>query len=168
MSYLGEAVQAFTEAMQEVFDPSIPPLGGGNTVVRFIAGSTVALELWDAHADGCACAEPFLWVRLVRIYRSKVFPAEIVDGNNCGLPEVAQIEIGVGRCASLGNSDGTVVWDEIESEAVVSLDDSQRISRALCLARAKLDETSVAVGSIVPSGPDGGVIAWAGIAFVQL
>lgn len=167
----GAVVNAVITAMKKLFnpnDPVFPPLGGGSTIVRFLSGSVVPLSLWDAHAQGTDCQEPFLWVRLVRSFRSQVFPAPIVDKESCGLPEVLQIEIGVGRCASLGNSDGTVDWTEIAREAEVSLDDRRRLGIVQCYVKRLLEDHAVGADTLVPSGPDGGVVAWAGTIYVQL
>jgi len=166
-----DVVNAVIRAMKKAFNPNdanLPPLGGGSETVRFLSGSVVPLSLWDAHAEGTNCQEPFLWVRLVRSFHSKVFPAPIVDQDNCGLPEVLQIEMGVGRCSSLGFSDGTVDWEAQKLEAEVSLDDRRRISIAQCLAKRFISDRAVGADTLVPSGPDGGVVAWAGTIYVQL
>lgn len=166
-----DVVNAVIRAMKKVFNPNdsvFPPLGGGSETVRFLSGSVIALALWDAHAQGSNCAEPFLWVRLVRSFRTKIFPAPVVDQDNCGLPEVLQIEMGVGRCSSLGFSDGTVDWEAQRIEAEVSLDDRRRISLAQCLSKKLIGDRAVGADTLIPNGPDGGVVAWAGTIYVQL
>ena len=166
-----EAVNAFILAMKQAFNPADavqPPLGGGSDKVHFVAGDVVPLEMWDSFAQGTNCLEPFLWVRLVRRFRSKVFPAETIDDSNCSLPRVVRIEVGIGRCAVLPRSNGIYDWDQLAVAAEVSMDDSYRIELALCRARSLLINNAVATDTIAPFGPEGGVTAWAGTALVQI
>lgn len=157
-------------AMREVFDPDStqPPIGGGSTEVRLLAGDAIPLAMWNAHADE-GCDEPFLWVRLARRFRSREFPAAEVAATPCGAPAAAMIEIGVGRCAVM---DAEPSWDQYAAEAEIALDDSWRIELALCRAASLVtgDHTakSAAVDDVVPFGPEGGVIAWTGNLYVQL
>jgi len=166
-----DVVTAFIAAMKAAFNPADaiqPPLGGGSAEVHFLAGEVVAFSLWDSFAIGNDCGEPFLWVRLIKRYRSKVFPTETLDTEACALPRVVAVEIGVARCATVGNADATTDWAAVQQEAEFSLDDSWRIEMALCDARRRLQNHAVAVSTITPNGPDGGVVAWAATAFVQL
>jgi hypothetical protein len=169
------------QAMREVFDPQseCPPLGGGSTTVRFFAGEGTPLEAFESFANSgddsndCGCDAPFLWVRLLRRYRSSNFPQPVVAANPCPAPRVIAVEIGVGRCAAMippGEVDCEM--SVYQSEAEISMDDSWRIERALCRAetlikRAKCSDM-VASDVIIPSGPVGGVIAWVGTLYVRL
>jgi hypothetical protein len=162
-----EVINAFIVAMREAFDPEsvCPPDGGGSTDVRFFAGDAAPAAAWDAHADGAGCSQPFLWVRVVQRYRSKEFPAPMVV-TDCDLPRVMEVEVGVARCAV---TDEQPTWEQYTDEANVSLDDSWRIEKALCRVRGLLNKNDyrVGAGSITPYGPEGGLIAWSGVAFVQ-
>lgn len=163
-------VNAFVGAMKAAFNPDDaiqPPLGGGSTVVRFVAGEVLPLQMWDAHAIGIGCNEPLLWVRLASQYRSKNFPEPTVDIEACPLPRVVRIEVGVGRCSTIPEN-GIADWKAIAREAEISLDDRWRLDLALCAAKGFLPNNAFATDSIVPSGPEGGVTAWAGLARVQL
>jgi hypothetical protein len=164
-----EVVAIFTAALASVFTCAqpCPPIGDCGDTVRFFAGSAVPLAAWDAHATGTECAEPFLWVRVPRRFATEVFPTPAIDASNCSLPRVVAIEIGVGRCAVVGAEPG---WDEYAHEAEVSLDDSWRVEIALCRAAAdcRTFNHSVAIGDVEPFGPDGGVVAWLGVAYVQI
>lgn len=166
-----EVVNAFIAAMRKAFNPDDAvqaPIGGGSTVVRFVAGDVAAMELWDAHAAGGDCKEPFLWVRLMRRYRSKTFPTPSPASDNCELPRVVDIEVGVARCAAI-SEDGTVDWEQVAQEAEISRDDSWRIELALCIAGSALRKNhQVATNTVLPTGPEGGVIGWGGTAAVQL
>lgn len=165
------AINAAICAMREMFSPDLafPPIGGGSANVRFFAGDAAPLAAWDAHVAGCGCTEPFLWVRLVRRYRTKLFPSPFVGPDPCPLPRVIVIEMGVGRCAV---TDAEPTWKQYQEEAEISLDDSARIEGALCRAgRIALDKECAditATDAVVPFGPEGGIIAWSGTLYLQL
>lgn len=161
-------IDAFMAAMREAFDPesSCPPDGGGTTEVRLFAGDGAPLAAWDAHAQGGECKYPFVWVRAMRRYRSNLFPAPVIDSSPCSLPRVLAVEIGVGRCAV---AEADPAWSAYATEAEISLDDSWRIETALCRVASQLAADNYLVGTdtINPYGPDGGVIAWTAVAYVQ-
>lgn len=162
-------VSAYMTALAEAFDPAsaCPPDGGGSTTVRFFGGDAIPMAAWNAHTSGGEdCGAPFLWVRVIRRFRSSVFPAQEISVDSCGLPRVIALEIGVGRCAVV---DVSPTWDEYAREAEVSLDDSWRIELALCRASGVVRSLgySAGTGEVSPFGPDGGVTAWMGEAYVQ-
>ncbi|MCV6982093.1 hypothetical protein H7I53_17910 [Mycolicibacterium pulveris] len=158
--------------MRQAFKPDgeCPPVGGGSETVRFFAGDDGVLAYWDPNGRGCE--DPFLWVRLWRRYRSssKAFPAAVVANRNCRNKDtfaVVEVEIGVGRCAS---TEVNPKWSVLETEAEVSLDDSWRIETALRTAACRLqsETRAVATDTVAASGPEGGLIAWTGVAYVQI
>src|SRR5690606_21232482 len=159
-------------ALREAFSPesAVPPLGGGTSKVRVFAGDAAPLAAWDAHRDDCECNEPFLWVRLMRRYRSQTFPQPYVGPDPCPVPIVVAVEIGVGRCAAMSIEGCS--WESYESEAEISLDDSWRIELALCRAVALLKKERcsdlVATDAVIPYGPEGGVVAWIGTLYAQV
>lgn len=162
-------VNAYLTAMREVFSPTseCPPVGGGGTEVRFFGGDAIPMAAWNAHTSGGDdCSAPFLWVRVIRRYRSSIFPEQDVSIQSCSLPRVLALEVGVGRCAVI---DIEPSWDEYAAEAEVSLDDSWRIELTLCRAAAYVRELGYQAGSgeVAPYGPDGGVVAWTGEAYAQ-
>ena len=162
-----EAVSAAMQAMREAFDPgsACPPEAGGSTTVRFLA-SDGGLPFWDGW-----CKEPLLWVRVDRRYLStrQTFPAAFVKSQDCrDHPiNVLALEVGVARCSS---AEQEPRWDDLEQEALIGLDDSWRIEKALCrfggLRRAK--GHAAATDTIAPVGPEGGVMAWTGMAYTQI
>lgn len=160
-------------AMREAFDPnsSYPPLGGGSTAVRVFAGDAAPMSAVDLHINECGCnADPFLWVRLTRRYRSKVFPSPYVGADGCTTQIAIAVEVGVGRCAVMSAEGGE--WKELAEEAEISLDDSGRIELALCraqtLMQAKGCSDMQAVDTIAPFGPEGGVIGWTGTIYAAV
>lgn len=166
-----EVVNTVMAAVREAFDPAseFPPVGGGSTTVRFFGGDGLPIEAWDAHADGTDCGDPFLWVRLARRYRTTAFPTPSLAPSPCGSPVALVIEVGVGRCAVVG---AQPTWEDYETEAEISLDDSWRVELALCRAASVLTSSlradNTAIDAVVPYGPEGGVIAWLGSLYVQL
>lgn len=160
-------------ALREAFTPqgSYPPIGGGTERVRVFAGEAAPLSAVDMHINECGCGnDPFVWVRLMRRFRTKAFPQPYVGEDPCGTPTALAIEIGVARCAAVYAEDCD--WTAYESEAEVSLDDSWRVDLALCRAAAKLKESgcsdAVALDAVVPYGPEGGVIAWTGTLYARV
>ena len=169
-----EIVNAYITAMKAAFNPGDkvqPPLGGGSARVRFFAGDG-ALPNWDPQGrGGPGCKEPFLWVRVDRRYRARAreFPAAFVGDGNCANKDVKRalaVEVGVARCTDM---DAEPNWSKLEDEAEISLDDSWRIEMALCMAAKALakPDRAVATDTIAPQGPEGGLIAWTGMAYVQ-
>lgn len=163
-------VNAFITALLQVYDPEseCPALGGGTTDVRFFAGDGPALATFDAHtSSGKNCGVPFVWVRVARRYRTKNFPAPVLDEDPaCGTRKVLAIEVGVARCAVV---ELQPTWAKYAAEAEVSLDDSWRIEGALCVAGGILRKAghTVAVDTINPYGPEGGIIAWFANAYID-
>lgn len=159
-------INAAIFAMREAFDPnsSMPPLGGGGGDVRVFAGSGAPMDAVDMHVSDCGCDKPFLWVRLVRRYKTKTFPQPYVGALECDVMNAVAIEVGVARCAAL--SAEAPDWKTLAEEAEISLDDSGRIELALCRAAdlMKTRECSdiQAVDAVVPYGPEGGIISWVG------
>lgn len=164
-------INTVAAAMRAAFDPESepPPMGGGSTTVRLFAGEGLPIQAWDFHRED-GCDEPFIWVRLMRRYRSDNFPAQYVGGDPCPKPVVVAIEVGVARCAAI--ADGECDWNCYENEAEIELDDSWRIERALCYAATQLRRSNcalqVGLDALTPYGPDGGVIAWTGALFAEL
>lgn len=166
-----DVVNVFVRAMKRAFNPDDavqPPLGGGSTEVRFFAGDG-ALPSWNPHGTGCD--GPMLWVRVAHRYRSKVgaFPTAYVGDASCTNADVRRalaVEVGVGRCTTM---DASPDWGTLSEEAEISLDDSWRVEMALCSAMSELrgPQRAVALDTVAPFGPEGGLIAWTGMAYVQ-
>lgn len=174
-------INAAVRALREAFDPNSehPPDGGGSTRIRFFAGDAAPLTAFDTFAQseddgGCGCEGPFLWVRLMRRYRTDTFPQPYVGDAPCDKPRVIAVEIGVARCAVVFDPDAPQDCDmsAYESEADISLDDSHRIELALCRAarimKAENCSDMVATDVIAPFGPEGGAVAWIGTLYARV
>ncbi len=165
------AINTCMSALRQAFGSSspTPPLGGGTDAVRLFAGEAIPLAAWNAHTDQPGCDAPFLWVRVERRYRTGMeFPAPFVGARPCSMPRAVAIEMGVARCAV---TEAEPSWEDYEREAEVSFDDSWRLETAMCWASKELVSsecaTQTGLDAILPSGPDGGVIAWTGTLYVQ-
>lgn len=168
-----DVVDAFITAMRQAFDPAsvCPPTGGGTTDVRFFASDNQGLPI-SLIPQGDSCKQPLLWVRVTHRFRSRPrdFPSPFTGDGGCADVDVRRaigIEIGVGRCSSM---EADPDWDTLASEAEVSLDDSWRLERVLCAVATRLrsKERAVSTDTVMPLGPEGGIMAWLGSASVQL
>lgn len=157
--------------LREFFSPtaSVPPLGGGTDLVNILAGEIVVPPPWvgvDQDEVSCEKCGPYLWVRLVRRWRTDAFPQESVVGK-CSSQRAITIEAGIARCHPFNATP-----EELEQEAAVQWDDSWRIDAALCAAMQDAERAAAAaataLGTGEPYGPDGLVIAWTQIAHAQL
>lgn len=167
-----EVISVAMNAMSQAFDPAseCPPLGGGTTTVRLFAGSGDFPAAWIR--PGGECEGPLLWVRAAHRYRSRTaqFPTAFVGDIGCSeygeLRRVLAVEVGVGRCISV---DADPDWELLEDEATNSLDDSWRIETVLkaIVCRLRSNERAVATDTVAPFGPEGGIVAWTGMAYVQ-
>jgi hypothetical protein len=161
-------VEAIAAALTEAFaaDSSFPPAAGGTMIVHFFAGEGAPTASWNAHTDAVGCDEPFVWVRVMRRYRTRRLPGAAADPTSCSLPRAVAVEVGVGRCAVM---DEQPTWAQYDMEFDTSLEDSWRIELAVCRAAKQLeaDTYTVATDEILPYGPEGGILAWTSIIYVQ-
>jgi hypothetical protein len=161
-------IEAVSAAVGMFFAPAqaCPPKVGETTNVRFFAGDGAPMAAWDSHVSQ-GCAEPFVWVRAMRRYRSRVFPQPTI-ATDCQLTKVVAVEVGVGWCAVI---DQEPRWEDYATEAAISMDTAWRIEEALCIVRSALlaedSERLVGTDTLTPYGPEGGVIAWTGVIYAS-
>jgi len=154
-----DVITTVMNALKAVYaaDSACPPLGGSTDKVSFFAADMAPL-------DEINCANPLLWVRLAGRHRSVVFPEMSIAASPCGALDVIVLEVGVARCADLDPS-----FKAKATEAEVALDDTWRLSRALCMVSSQLKtDHQVGYDSIVPFGPEGGVIAWTALVYISV
>ncbi|MCM6777935.1 hypothetical protein NDR87_31445 [Nocardia sp. CDC159] len=154
------------------FDPTqdVPPLGGGTDRVHILAGEVVVPPPWVGFSDdssaSCEGCGPYLWVRLVRRWRTGDFPAEAATGS-CMDRRACTIEAGIARCHPFEAAPAA-----LEQAAAVQWDDSWRIDAALCAALRDAEDAGAATDSALgpgePYGPEGLVLAWTQVAHAQL
>ena len=148
------------------------PIGGGiDSIedVQFFAGDGIPLSYFQSFTDGGNSCSPFLWVRLTSRFRTETFPVPHVGPAPCGMPRAVKIETGISRCAV---NEAEPTRDELAREAEIELDDSNRVDLALCrglnLAKKHGCVNMTAIETVIPFGPEGGIIAWLGLAYAQL
>ena len=165
------AVGTFIEVLREVFcDPDKPPLGGAAAFVEHRPGADVPLDrLWG----GARECDVMVFVNVIRIYCSNEFPGESEEIRPCGGQRHAVIQLGVARCVSTLEEDGSApAPDVLENEALVGLDDANRLEVAVCRGVKRATDLGLvnqAVWSgVEPNGPAGGALAWTCNVTVQL
>src|SRR5699024_5616627 len=114
-----------------------------------------------------------VFVNVIRIYRSNEFPGETEEIRPCGGQRHAVIQLGVARCVSTMEEDGSARSSEVlEREALVGLDDADRLEAALCSAVKRAEHLGLINQSVwsgvEPNGPAGGALAWTCTVTVQL
>lgn len=152
-------------------DSALPPLGGGTDTVHILAGDAVIAPEWVASNDGsCAKCGPYLWVRLVRRWRSGQSQNQTASAaviGKCNTRRGITIEAGIARCHPY-----EATPEELEQIALVQLDDSWRIDNALCAAMTDAEAANAAtdtgLGPGEPFGPEGLLLLWTQVAYAQL
>ena len=102
-----------------------------------------------------------LWVNVLRRYRTRNFPVEDASAG-CGGALCVVVQVGAARCAAVldeyGNPPDAAV---MEREALMLLDDADRLEAALCRAAGDLESgglvNQTVIGGWEPIGPMGGI-----------
>lgn len=169
----GIVVETFIDKLRQCFNPNdinLPPLGGGSTEVHFLVADDPMAYIDDA-LQTCK-RSPFLWVRLHDRYRTRLaeFPNPVRGNATCNsdLVDAVTIEIGIARCSS---KDATIDWNKAGREAEISMSDSWRIQTAMNGAGKALrcgSDRAFSPDTVAVYGPEGGIVAWTCLAYVQL
>lgn len=157
------------EALRDEFVyPEVEPLGGRVSTVEHRPGADVALDgLFEGDCDG------LVWANVLRAFRTTAWPSESENLTPCQGVPAALIQLGAARCvATLDDNGYAPDANAMEHDALVGLDDAQRLDRAACIAAARAEEHGFILSStrsgIEPIGPQGGVLAWVVTLNVQL
>lgn len=160
-----EIVTTAQAVLLEFFGPDAAVKAKVGTVneVRLFAGDGIPLAAWNSIGG---CGDVFVWVRVVRRYRTRGFPTPTIDSAPCGLPKALALEVGVASCASMEESPR---WEDYAREADEAMDTAWRLEEALCVMSSRLkrddSERLTGVDTVTPYGPDGGVLAWTGVLY---
>lgn len=105
-----------------------------------------------------------VWANVLRRWSTVEFPAEVDVPRPCGAPRAIRIQVGAARCAvGLDDHGFAPTPDALEREALIVLDDGNRLENAVCFASALAEDrdltSDVVVGAWEPVGPEGGIIA---------
>lgn len=129
-----------------------------------VPGDQVAL---DYVGDNCATACGMAWVRLIGMYPSVSLGQPNTEPGNCQSLLGLEVEVGIMRCASLPDDDGTP-----PSAADLAGDVELQAADALTMRRALLccaSSQDLMLGPYTPQGPEGGLVGgvW-GAALLEL
>ena len=155
------------------------PLGGviPPDRVQHRAGDIALDGFWseDGTPRGRGGCDGLAFITISRIYRtdSGNFPAELEGSSTCGSLKAVTVQIGVARCAAIGDDAGNPPSSSaLGREAIENLDDGARIDNAMCRMMKRLERTEVAaayaMGTGAPEGPMGGIISWTQTASIML
>lgn len=169
MSTMLPVVGQVIEALRAQFcDPEDAPLGGAVPTIEHRPGADVALD--GLFQPGCP---GIVWANVIRIARSRDFPNEDEVATPCRGLRIVVIQVGAARCAATVDDHGyPPTPEQMEADALVGLDDAERLERALCLAWTRIDDRNLghqaAWTATDPIGPQGGVLAWTKTITIQL
>lgn len=106
----------------------------------------------DCTTNKCGSA----WVRLAGVFPSNVLPTADQSTGSCTAPLAFTVEVGVDRCAAVGDSRGNppTVGQRLE-EARLVLADMQAMRRAIVCCFGTKDYV---LGEYTPRGPQGGCV----------
>lgn len=145
-----------------------PPLGGVTAPPEHRPGGDVALDgLWNEGCQGLA------FVNVLQMYRTPEFPNEVPTASPCRHPLTVVLQVGVARCVATVDDHGAAPpADDMERDALIGIDDAERLERAMCRALKRADERGIMVqgqaAGVQPTGPAGGALAWTMNATIQL
>ena len=153
-------VGCVVEAMREFFVDRTP-LGGKTVAPQHRGGMNIPVD--GLAGDDCA-GVPI--VSVLRKYPTVNFPEEayVTARGACPSPKAVLIQASVARCSITFDDRGNPPTPEqTEHEALVLLDDAQRLEWAMCRANQIGDDRGIvddfALGAWSADGPDGGILA---------
>lgn len=129
-------------------------------------GSQVALLVSQHHDE---CCEGLAWVRLAQIYPASEFPAADETVMKCPTGWAVVVEIGVARCAPVGDENDLPSCDDWTAVTNHTTADAAALRRTLMRFRA-MDEhrfTQVVPGTWEPMNTEGGCVGGAMTLTVQ-
>lgn len=162
----GEAVAIVAQVMagmRRYFVDSDPaPLGGVTPPIEHRGGLLVALDGFSDQPDTEDCTS-VAYVNVLRQWRTTSFPNESGDVAPCGGSRALLLQVGVSRCSQALDYEGNPPTPErMEHEALVLLDDADRLYAAVCWANKQLDDEGLIDAAIInawePVGPEGGIL----------
>jgi hypothetical protein len=129
-----------------------------------VPGEAIAID----YAGDCAPLCGMAWVRLSNVYSAASVGVASVLPGNCGRSTGIDIEVGIVRCISAGDSDGSPPSpEELQDATELQLADAMVLQRTLICCDA-LDSGSIIMGTYTPVGPQGGVVGGTVLVSVML
>ena len=165
----GEVVAIMAEvvaAMRLAFDNrENPPLGGVTGRIKHTGGLLVPLDGFPTSGEGNdQCDASMAFTNVLRRWKTTQFPGESSEVTPCGGVRAVLVQMGVARCSMAMDDEGNAPDDDrVEHEALVLLDDSDRLYAAACRATKMLEEAELIDAAVIhawePVGPDGGILS---------
>lgn len=148
MSFVSDTAQDLLSCLEDQLTSSPNPIPVGNICLR------VGEVPFDFENGADLCCQGFAWVRVVRVYPSVRFPAQVEDPVNCITTSWGvDLEMGVMRCMPFERD--CDIW----TAATLLVDqDASSMRKALCCYRPTILSDLVLPGEWVPVGADGGCI----------
>lgn len=162
----GETVEIVAQVMAGMrryfVDCANAPLGGHTPSIQHRGGLLVPIDGFSDNPDSDDCSSQ-AFVNVLRRWRTTQFPAESGDVAPCGGSRAVLVQMGVARCSVALDHDGNPPSEErMEYEALVLLDDADRLDAAVCWANAQLDDAGIIDAAVInawePVGPEGGIL----------
>ncbi len=128
---------------------SVPP-----AKIQIRPGSAVALDLSQ---NANECCDGLAWVREGDVFPSTTFPIADTGRLRCATTWAFEMEIGIVRCAPVGDIQNMPTEDEWLETALLLSEDLAAIRRTICC----FDDAwpyDVATGRISKLGPEGGCV----------
>ena len=126
------------------------------------SGAAIALDLSQTQNE---CCDGLAWVRLGDEFPG--FPTQDENPNPCDLGVWSvELEMGVARCAPVGDIQDTPTFDEHYALARLLAEDSAAMRRALCCFKPQL-LGQMQVGRFTKFGPEGGCVGTIATVTVQ-
>lgn len=117
-----------------------------------VPGAEIAMDSAGDCDDACGMA----WVRLASAYPATTIGQPSLRVGNCGVGIGLDIELGIGRCIEVGQSDGSgLTPEQLSVAAALQEADMMAMWRAVACCRQSNDWV---VGQYTPFGPEGGVV----------
>lgn len=111
-----------------------------------------------SYAGNCATACGMAWVRLANSYPTKVLGEPDLTAGNCGAGMGFDVEIGILRCAPVGNSAGAPpTAAQMLAATELQIADMHVMQKA-ALCCGEVSTRDVILGTYEPVGPEGGLV----------
>lgn len=138
------------------------PLGGLTGEPQHRGGLLIPIDGFPESPSEEDCAV-MAFTNVLRRWKTTNFPGESGDVRPCGGSKAVLIQIGVARCSMAMDENGEPPPAErTEREALVLLDDSDRMDRVMCRVVKLAEEANLIDSAVVhawePLGPEGGIL----------
>jgi len=122
-----------------------------------LPGQTVAIDYFGG-CDDESCGNGMAWVRLAALYPAQIVGVPMQTPGNCDSTLGMDLEIGVVRCISAGEDDGSPVSPEELAASTYLQSQDALAMRAAMACCSPLTSKDFILGAYTPYGPDGLVV----------